>query len=286
MPSTIAAVNDGQIFRFLSKPCPPDALVGAVEAAIATHRLITRERVLLEETLHGSIRALTEVMSLTKPALFGRASRIAQHVSRLAAQLELPNCWEIEVAALLAPLGSIILPDETAARLQLGELPSEAEQAMQARIPAVTEQLLGNIPRLEGVRAILGAVGRSFRAAGTEIPVGARLLRIAEDFDIAETRLGSGELAIQAMRGKPDYDPALLDAFAQLLGALEQRQQVREVHTTELRPGMVLASDVLLQSGVVLAPRGFEVTPSFLERILNFPRGAVRAPLRVVIAAH
>src|SRR5205823_11426086 len=61
--AAIAAVNEGQIFRFLSKPCPADQLLAAVMAAVAQHDLITAERVLLEQTLHGSIKTLTEILS-------------------------------------------------------------------------------------------------------------------------------------------------------------------------------------------------------------------------------
>ncbi|MBI6546352.1 MAG: response regulator, partial [Cyanobacteria bacterium NC_groundwater_1444_Ag_S-0.65um_54_12] len=54
----INAVNEGQIFRFLTKPCPPPVLLAAVNAAAEQYRLITAERVLLGQTLGGSIKAL------------------------------------------------------------------------------------------------------------------------------------------------------------------------------------------------------------------------------------
>jgi len=47
----IAAVNDGQIFCFLSKPCPAETLIAALEGAVAQHRLVSAEKVLLEQTL-------------------------------------------------------------------------------------------------------------------------------------------------------------------------------------------------------------------------------------------
>jgi response regulator RpfG family c-di-GMP phosphodiesterase len=243
--------------------------------------------VLLEQTLHGSIHALSEVLSLSKPSLFGRASRVSKHVKQMAAHLDLPNRWEIEVAALLSDLGSIILPDDTVDRLHQGETLSEAEQAMTSRVPAVTEQLLANIPRLEGVREILAAQHKSFRTAGADVPVGARLLRIATDHDVLEARLGSSDMAIDTMRGRSDYDPSLLESFAELLGNIDHNQRtVREIRAAALRPGMVFTTDVLLNTGVVLAVRGFEVTQSFLERLRNLPRGAVREPLRVMTTGH
>ena len=54
------AVNRGAIFRFLSKPCPPETLVAALDAGIAQYQLVTAERQLLDQTLAGSVKVLTE----------------------------------------------------------------------------------------------------------------------------------------------------------------------------------------------------------------------------------
>ena len=83
--AAITAVNEGQIFRFLNKPCPSDKLIEAVDAAVEQNRLIHAERVLLEQTLHGSIKALTDILSIQNPMAFGRAMRAKAHVSQLAA---------------------------------------------------------------------------------------------------------------------------------------------------------------------------------------------------------
>jgi hypothetical protein len=47
----VLAVNKGQIFRFLTKPCPADQLKLAIEAAVSQHRVINAERAVLQETL-------------------------------------------------------------------------------------------------------------------------------------------------------------------------------------------------------------------------------------------
>ena len=82
----IDAVNRGQIFRFLVKPCPLDQLVAALDAAVDQHRLVTAERVLLEETLAGSVQALVDVLGLASPKAFGRASRLKAYVRELGAE--------------------------------------------------------------------------------------------------------------------------------------------------------------------------------------------------------
>jgi DNA-binding NtrC family response regulator len=71
--ATIDAVNEGNIFRFLTKPCSAEVLAGALESALEQYRLVTAERELLERTLHGSVKVLSEVLSLTLAPSAARA---------------------------------------------------------------------------------------------------------------------------------------------------------------------------------------------------------------------
>ena len=293
LTSAIAAVNEGQIFRFLTKPCPPSDLLVAVEAAVDHHRLITAERVLLEETLHGSIKTLVDVLSLTNPLAFGRATRIKQHVSDLADKLEIRERWQVEVAAMLSQLGCIVLPAEVAEKLYYGQPLSPQEDAMVARLPAVTEQLLGNIPRLEVVRGILESHLRPRRPAGDSedaekelVARGGEMLRIARDFDALEARGNSAALALSTLEGcDGHYDAEILGALRELRGINKPGEEVRELPLDELRIGMVLAED-LKMGHLLLVARGCEITQSFVERFRNFGPGITKQPLRVIIRAR
>jgi DNA-binding NtrC family response regulator len=48
--AAVAAVNEGQIFRFLTKPCMPEKLIAAVEAAARQQQLVIAEKMLLQQT--------------------------------------------------------------------------------------------------------------------------------------------------------------------------------------------------------------------------------------------
>ncbi len=297
LQSAIAAVNEGQIFRFLSKPCPPKALTAAVEAAVEQHRLVTAERVLLEQTLHGSIRALTEVLSLTSPAAFGRATRLKEHVSALAKQLEVRDLWQVELAAMLSQLGCVTLPAETVEALYHGRPLNEAQRKMVERVPRVTEQLLASIPRLEGVRGILagaaappsrsaaGAAAPSTPAPATPVEMGARILKVAEAFDVLGAKGNSPRAAIAAMRAHAyDYDPAVLAALAAIHAEDKVRVRVEEFRVYDLLVGMVLAEDLLLRNGTLFVARGYVVTQSFVERVRNLDPGTFKEPVRASLS--
>src|SRR5579871_1029962 len=113
MKHAIAAVNEGEIFRFITKPCPRVPMALLLKSAVQQYQLITAERVLLEQTLRGSIQALTEILSVTNPLAFGRASRLRQAMSALISALGIPVNWHLEVAAMLSQIGCVLLPATT-----------------------------------------------------------------------------------------------------------------------------------------------------------------------------
>lgn len=215
--SAMRAVNDGQIFRFLVKPCQPDELLQACTAALWQHRLLETERALVEEMVQGCVRALSEVLALASPAASAHGMRARAAVASLMADIGLDDGWELEAAALLAGLGAIALPAATAAKLCAGEPLSEAEAAAAGRVPAATERILRGVPRLEGVLQILAAYGRRFDSIDRDgmLPLGARALRIVFDFDALTARGVPPERALAEMAGRDGvYDPELLTAFA------------------------------------------------------------------------
>jgi response regulator RpfG family c-di-GMP phosphodiesterase len=293
MEMAISAVNDGQIFRFLMKPCPPIQLRAAFEAAARQYHLTTSERVLLEQTLHGSIKALVDVLSLTNPVSFGRASRVKRLAAWLAAELDLADRWQVEVAAMLSQLSCITLPAETVQRLYVDAPLSDAERTMVGRLPRVTDQLLQHIPRLEAVREILARATSPRGCKGLPSPDQAErrlqdaadVLRVALDFDELHTQGRAPKVAVTEMsRRDRTYDSRILGILEKKGVATFEQAEVYELPLSALRPGMVLAEDALLMTGNVLAARGYEVTVGFLERVKNFGPGAVHEPIRVIQA--
>jgi response regulator RpfG family c-di-GMP phosphodiesterase len=276
-----AAVNDGQIFRYLTKPCDRHQLKQACVGALAHHRALVAERELLEQTLHGSIQALTDVLSVASPAAFGRSARLKDLASALARAAGAGDAWEIEVASMLVNLGAVTLPEATAEKVHAGAALEPHEVGMVDRIPDVTGRILANIPRLDGVRAIVAGHRKRFEAS---LPVGARMLRIAVDFVALEAEGAEAFLALETMRGRTGvYDPELLEIFARTVGVRTHSLEVAEIRLAGLEVGMRLVHDVRARDRRLLITRGHLVTAELLERLRNFPPGTVVEPLRVVL---
>lgn len=291
--SAIAAVNEGNIFRFLTKPCATDALIKALDASIEQYRLITSEKVLLEETLRGSVKALVDILSMANPVAFGRATRVRQSMDQLMAHFKIRERWPVEVAAMLSQIGCVTLPPATLDKLYRGVNLDESEQEMVNRMPGVTEKCLSHIPRIEAVREILHQHNRNFAAAkqrsdaaiDEEIPWGARALKIALDFDSLDAGDAHSDHPFAIMRGRKGwYDPVILEAFAGMRGSGQDKLQMLELSVREVEVGMVFGEDLKSSKGLLLIARGQEVTPTLLERMRNFsPELAVREPVRMIL---
>src|SRR4051812_1655283 len=114
-------VNRGNIFRFLTKPVPPEVLSKALEDALAQYRLVTAEKELLNKTLSGSIKLLTDILSIADTVSFGRTKALRNLVAEATTKLGLSNAWEIHLAVMLAPIGYVTVPPETLVKERAGE---------------------------------------------------------------------------------------------------------------------------------------------------------------------
>jgi response regulator RpfG family c-di-GMP phosphodiesterase len=277
----IAAVNEGAIFRFITKPCSRVTMALVLKRAVEQYELVTAQRVLLEQTLHGSVRALTEVLGLASPLAFGRATRLRHATRALVSAVGPAEAWQVEVAAMLSQIGWVTVPPAVLEKVHQGQSLTEEEEVMVRRVPEVGEQVLANIPRLDGVRDILRCLKNRFDGsgqpsagdAGEAIPWGTRALKLILDLDKLETEGIPLSLAFDTLRGRKGcYDPAILEALANVRNA-DPSSDVRELPLTSLRPGMFLAQDVRTRTGVLFSARGQEVTPSLLEKFRNYAPG-------------
>jgi response regulator RpfG family c-di-GMP phosphodiesterase len=284
------AVNQGHIFRFLNKPCPPDVITRTLDAALEQHRLITAEKELLSKTLSGSISLLSELLSLVNPIAFGRAGRIRRLAKHLCERLAPVNAWEIELAAMLSQVGCIGVPEKTLTALyQGGTVPEKDWNAFQAH-PQSGRDLVGRIPRLEGVAQIIGYQGKRFDGtglpadgvAGRQIPLGGRILKLLLDYDTLISSHMVKEEAIAVLQSRAGwYDPKLIDALSQIQ---DIRFIARDVTIGELTESMVLDEHIVSTSGEILVARGQQVTTAMRERLKSFAKSfrSVREPIRVL----
>jgi CheY-like chemotaxis protein len=290
LQATISAVNEGQIYRFLNKPCPQDQLLAAVADGLRQHRLLTAEKVLLEQTLSGSVKMLIEILGMVSPGASSRASRLQRYVNELAAALALPPSWQWGLAAHVSQIGCVALPKDILLKVEAAQSLTDEERRLYEAHPEVAGKLLAAIPRLEDVAAIVTAQFGSMSFADKPDDIlrwdirstGRLLLRASFEFDRLISHGATRTAAMETMRGSKIAMPqSLLKAMRELTIA-SQGFINREVHLKELAHGMILDQDLVSPKGIRLALSGQEVTRTLIVRLVSIADGVgVVEPFRV-----
>jgi response regulator RpfG family c-di-GMP phosphodiesterase len=282
--TAVSAVNEGSIFRFLTKPCNKDTLGKALTAGLLQYRLVTAEKDLLENTLQGSIQVLTEVLSLVNPAAFGRALRVRRYMHQVATRMALDGPWRFEVAAMMSQLGCVTLHPETIEAVYAGRpLPPDEQTRFDAN-PAVARELLSKIPRMEPIAWMIAhqndsaPVGSDTASVATaDMRLGATLLRATLAFDeLVSKGLSHSEAVNHLARKHADFDPRIFQALAELDGE-KNRTEVRSCDVDDLVPfDMVLEEELRTKTGLLLVSKGQEVTSTLILKLQNFlEKGAI-----------
>lgn len=290
----IQAVNEGNIFRLLTKPCPPETIEKVLDDAFRHHDLITAEKELLEKTLTGSVAVLCDLISLVKPEVFGRVSRILPFLRGLSKRMNDPRPWETETAAMLSVVGFITLPDSLINKVEKGKPLTDAEEKQFLTHPAFGARLVAKIPRMERVAAIVAYQEKYFEGGGAprdevkgeQIPLGARILKTAVDFDILLANgMPKGEALTKLERRKGIYDPAIVAALALVVGE-QARYMLQKVHLHGLTPGMIMAEDLYGVRGaenILLIAKGRELNETVIEFLLDNSRSVkINQPVAVI----
>lgn len=296
LETAMDAVNQGNVFRFLTKPCSYEDMIAALEAGIRQYRLVTAERVLLEKTLSGSVHVLTEILSMIDPGSFGKAEVLRDRARQLARAVGVQQTWEIEVAAMLGEIGRVTMPaDSIAAR----RLDMTKRDELDAEIAEVGHNLIGSIPRLESVARMILYQNKRFDGTGTphdavageNIPIGSRILKLLRDMSVLEedptTRSGMAEI-LKARIGW--YDPNLTESslsyYSPILASASGQQPTKSVKVKELQVGNILRSDVETNSGMLLLGSGSRVSAAYLVRIRKFAgMVGVKEPILIEVTA-
>ena len=274
--TALTAVNEGNIFRFLTKPCDKQTLITALNAGLTQYRLVTSEKDLLEKTLAGSLTVLTEVLSMASPAAFSRAMRLRRYMSHVVTRLSLPNRWKFELAAMLSQLGCVTMAPETIDAVYAGKPLSPKEQALYDRHPRIAWDLLKNIPRMESVAWMIAHQNEPDTVEGdisdpelAERRLGAQLLAVTLAFDTRVRQGSSRTEAAYSLGRRHDLDSRVMIALVEVEPE-EREKKVRTCRIEEIAPGMVIDQDIRTEAGLLIIARNQEVTPSVILKLKNY----------------
>ncbi|MDP2153922.1 MAG: response regulator [Methylotenera sp.] len=324
--STIAAINKGQIFRYIAKPWEDNDIVLTVRHALERKQL-EREKERLEAltqrqndelkdlnaNLEDKVKARTEelrqtmgfldiaheklkksfftsilmfsnLLELREGAMAGHSRRVADIARKLAVRLGMneADAQDVMVAGLLHDIGKIGLPDDLLHK-PFSMLAGEEYSAV-AKHPIVGQTALMALEQLNGAAKLIRSHHERFDGrgypdglVGMDIPLGARILNVANDYDAVQQgrllnkRMNAKDALTFIKDGRDNrYDPQVVDAFVRMIeGVGEVTKKVQEIalHTADLKSGMVLTRDLMSRSGLLLLARDYLLDDALIDHL-------------------
>ena len=115
----ISAVNSGNVFRFLTKPCSPANLIKAIQASVDQHTMteVAEELAIvkrLKDGLECTLRAFTRLVEFRDPYTAGHMDRTAELAAEIATRigLEPDRVQALHLAALVHDIGKVAVPSD------------------------------------------------------------------------------------------------------------------------------------------------------------------------------
>ncbi len=238
------------------------------------------------------IKVFCSLIDMRGGNLGGHSRRVADLSRRIALKLQIEGnqLQEIFVAGLLHEMGKVSFSDELlnlpVAMMKLSQIEVYRRHAVQ------TQELLLQLSDLRGAAEIIGAQFERFDGTGfprqrakETIPIGARILTLASDYDnmqigTLERRHLNAEDARRSILQSSGafYDPKVVAAFFDVIGALPKEEidpeRFRDVPVSpnQLQAGMVLSRDLISSSGLPMIAVGDMLDETKIRKILKFER--------------
>jgi response regulator RpfG family c-di-GMP phosphodiesterase len=227
LEALIEAVNCGLVYMYINKPWNNDDLKLRVSRAVEHYETNKRQHSLaannerlnsrLKEMKMGFVRAMASVVQLKDEFLYEHGSRVSKYSISLGEKLGLSAelMLDLTAAAFLHDIGVV----------------TAAAEALPHKNAESAAQIVGCITEFKDAADIIRYQYENFDGSGTplgligdQIPVTARVLRVAKEFDlITNTKNGapglSHEEAFERLHGGAgrEFDPHVVMTFADLM---------------------------------------------------------------------
>jgi response regulator RpfG family c-di-GMP phosphodiesterase len=308
--TAVAAINDGHVYRYMTKPWNGDELRAAVRDSVRFYELIRENQRLyqlsvsqslqlrrmneelekkvaqrtaeidsknreLHDNMLDVIRLLTSVQELRHTTTGGHAQRMAEAAHWLTQHLIVPEDErrDIELAATLHNIGKLGLPDRVLHKDTYSLAREEAELVRQSLL--LGAGLLATLPRLQNVARLVRHQGEWWNGNGYPDGLSGEAIplgsRLIAVLDGYE-RYGNERQTLLQGEGHR-FDPEIVRLF---LRYLDERLIAAQAHTElrllphELKEGMTLTRDLYTGRGLLLATSGKQVDSPTLVKIRNF----------------
>ncbi len=326
--STVAAINRGEVYRYVSKPWDDNDIVLLVRQALQHKKLAEENARLLELTsrqneelrdlntgleqrvaartaeleqimamveranedlkkaFFTSVRVFTGLIEMRAGSIGGHSRRVTEHVRAIGQRLGLneSEAQDLTLAALLHDVGKIGLSDALIDKPFNVLTPEQRDEV--AKHPVKGQTALMAIDQFRGPALLVrhhherfDGTGYPDQLAGLAIPLGARILTVANEYDAVQigTLTARRLTPLEARKFLADnrgkrFDPEVVDAFLSLLGSDAPASDDLTVSSGRLLAGMTLARDLVHHDGYMLLAKGHVLVEANIEHLRRIER--------------
>ncbi|RMG41656.1 MAG: response regulator [Candidatus Dadabacteria bacterium] len=284
LSAALSVVNEAQVFRIMTKPCSAAVFKETLAQAIRQYELQQSEKVLVHQTLHGTVKVLTEIWSLYDPIASYQIPGIKKVLERLLEHVSVKQKTDLFLALMLGQIGSAVIPAPLLLRERTEDELSEPEKRMLEQVPVTSSEFIQHIPRLENVAHIIRYQEKGFDGSGVpydeqlkgnDIPIESRMIKIARDYvTLIDKGIKDEFLIARLEETKNLYDPELFEIVkswhSDAVPAKKVESEFTEYAPHKLSVGQVIFEDVETVDGVLLVPAGTVLSEAMIERIKNY----------------
>lgn len=244
----------------------------------------------LKASFLTSIKIFSNLIEMRAGHLAGHSRRVADLARRMAGRMdvEFSESQEIFIAALLHNIGKIGFSDELLAT-PVNMMTSE-KLTTYRKFTVRGEQLLTPLEDMGTIARIIRSHQERFdgsgfpdRLKGEEIPLAARILALASDYEnlqngtLLQKHLSEEDAFNMTLRGvHKRYDPAVVAAFQEVITGINPAENQSEINVlaTDLKPGMIIARDLIAKDNFLLLSTDHVLDERLIGKIIAFERTA------------
>lgn len=278
--TVVNAVNEGNIFRFLSKPVPIELLIKTINDSLRQYDLINSEKELLDKTLKGTIKLLIDIQSVTNPEASVRISRLRKITKKIAEKKDLSLSWELDIAVMLSNIGHISLTQELLEKIYRNHPLDESEVANLKSSFKFGAGLVKNIPRFENIAQIIefqSYATKDFYVSESIINsyqfYASQIITIAKDYDHLIANGKTHKEAISRLKRRNYWFEDIIDIIdEEFKTSIDTPTNIKSVLIRDLKPDMILEEDIVDSYGMILYGKGRELTNLIILKLLSMSR--------------
>ena len=234
----------------------------------------------------NAVKVFSNMIGMRFPAIVGHSKRVAEMARAIAVEMNLGESQinDIFIAGMLHDCGKLGVTDRVLTTPISGL--SADERSILMKHPANGQHALFSLPELQNASLLIRHHHERYDGQGfpdglmkNKIPLGSRILAVAEDFDelqlgwLAPRSLRQSEAKefIMSAAGKR-YDPDVIIAFDVAWLKMQDVEKAHElaIGTSALKSRQILTRDLMTKDGILMLSAGHVVTENAIERLREY----------------